>query len=1428
MTGLEEVDEVDIEEAIRLELKALDGLDLLELESTSDESIKSFESIQGDFPVSGTSLEKRRSFFYRGEMCFCPDSVESFMRLLKSRGEKFQLDLDEAENALKFANHSEDNSSAKILVENLEDDEARLTPDFKEKVLLEIEECSEKEEANVFVDEEDEVISSLEETGLNELKKLESKQNDRRDQLEELFNEIREDDRLRHERDETTRVESKRTASEEHKAKMEKNMSLRLKIEEEAKLQKKTIMDLQEQLELEMTKLEKRRKEERMALEKVQREERRKLEVRNERACVIIQKTFRMFRVKAKYGGILKEKREERYEKKLKELKALDEKEKRMIEEGIRKAKEEEEKRLKEVEMEKKRKKAERKERVERSGKEERKYKKETEGNEGLGNKGQETEKENKDRGESELLEKNCNIKDVSFGRSGRDSLFDVNIDDRPADGGNVEEESRPTLDSRECHLVWETLRKNWLKQTTLWSCLSKEQSGSSTSRPKPRRPLSASQNLPTFSTEEILNSLKTPTSLDEIFVINVRDLPPRNFKIMPSCPNVKSLTVQNCGVISAAGFESCKHLLELNLSDNAIQNICCQNLDSLHLVDFKRNQLASIHGLDGCCNVRALLLDDNKITRVGKFSFNRVMHLSLRSNQLITTKGLSTWKYLQILDCSDNHLNRIDELECCPLLSILRLKGNNLQTPPCLSNHVLLREVHLGENSISSLEEFVNNWLPLLQHLYLNDNSLSTVSHMKNFPMLETLDLKNNLITDEENVLNGIAGCQELRVLIVEGNPVVEDKNFRGAIISLLPNLRCLNQEKLKNTLVDDDVRMQSIYHQICCAQILTQDALMKRHKSEMLNCEKEYSADDLVLKRLNLKIRHFKELEDLMIEHRQMHERFSVVGENETFENSIVSIKPESSKKVGEDTSLGEKHLRDTSIQNDNTEGQPYGREYPDRNNESDWNAPSNHVSIQPATITSNNMCGRRKLNDDTLISSSRREKQESSDVLKNVAENHLQIGEQEFLLRQHERPISSDVFDETQSNHICKEPQNSNVTKSILSREKSLHSNTIEMSYVQWQPFHHEAATCIQANLRGYYMRKRYIEAMKTARYTDLDLENDDFDEDVDLNMFDMDEADLENSWVPFDLAPGSGQNNWQSQSLKQQQQIKYRDDYVTNEEDNFQPFAIKKAWASPVCSPDQRIVPPIKAPSTLSEERSPPGVTQRSHRTSELSSEWGFSKSSTAELMMKRANRMKYNALRKKKLTDPEKRLKLFKKTDETNKSHGAQIVKKRKEKPRVDYFSGRQYGDNESPRRDEEESKVKKEMTFSWIYDQAVLLKGQEDEILGDSGGYHNESRTSNKRRVRSPTGISLPRMDPVILAGRNLPLVASAVGNPKASANTSEVADISSGRPHSWHKTTKTHSNPDLSLVGQAKAQSRSAKSNSAEARIVKERSYRL
>ena len=44
---------------------------------------------------------------------------------------------------------------------------------------------------------------------------------------------------------------------------------------------------------------------------------------------------------------------------------------------------------------------------------------------------------------------------------------------------------------------------------------------------------------------------------------------------------------------------------------------------------------------------------------------------------------------------------------------------------PPVLSNHVLLREVHLSENSISSLQLLSEQWLPVLQCLYVDNNRL-------------------------------------------------------------------------------------------------------------------------------------------------------------------------------------------------------------------------------------------------------------------------------------------------------------------------------------------------------------------------------------------------------------------------------------------------------------------------------------------------------------------------------------------------------------------------------------------------------------------------------------------------------------------------------------------------------------------------------
>ena len=63
----------------------------------------------------------------------------------------------------------------------------------------------------------------MEELALKNLKEFEAKQDKRSDQLNSLFNEIKEDDILRHEKEEKMREENLQKANEEHKIKMKEN-----------------------------------------------------------------------------------------------------------------------------------------------------------------------------------------------------------------------------------------------------------------------------------------------------------------------------------------------------------------------------------------------------------------------------------------------------------------------------------------------------------------------------------------------------------------------------------------------------------------------------------------------------------------------------------------------------------------------------------------------------------------------------------------------------------------------------------------------------------------------------------------------------------------------------------------------------------------------------------------------------------------------------------------------------------------------------------------------------------------------------------------------------------------------------------------------------------------------------------------------------
>ena len=190
------------------------------------------------------------------------------------------------------------------------------------------------------------------------------------------------------------------------------------------------------------------------------------------------------------------------------------------------------------------------------------------------------------------------------------------------------------------------------------------------------------------------------------------------------NCQNIGSLEELDLSknqLTSVNGLDGCSNLRSLKLDGNKITRIgttCHHYHLSLIPIIITIIMIITIINITIVVIMIMALLPWNIVHInafiIGSYTSNKVMHLSLRNNQLITTKvrtlkfltnevnymvafsiestnivplsflvclqGVSQMKYIQTLDCSNNFLNHVEQLESCPLLRIIKLRGNNLQ----------------------------------------------------------------------------------------------------------------------------------------------------------------------------------------------------------------------------------------------------------------------------------------------------------------------------------------------------------------------------------------------------------------------------------------------------------------------------------------------------------------------------------------------------------------------------------------------------------------------------------------------------------------------------------------------------------------------------------------------------------------------------
>uniref|UniRef100_A0A4W2D915 Uncharacterized protein n=1 Tax=Bos indicus x Bos taurus TaxID=30522 RepID=A0A4W2D915_BOBOX len=718
--------------------------------------------------------------------------------------------------------------------------------------------------------------------------------------------------------------------------------------------------------------------------------------------------------------------------------------------------------------------------------------------------------------------------------------------------------------------------------------------------------------------------------TLQQVATITFQDLPGCSLSTLAECPNLQFLSLRRCGLTSLHSLSNCKRLKYIDAQENHIETINCENLENLCIVLLNKNQLTSLHGLDGCTNIQSLELSHNKITRIGGLeSLKNLQQLIVDHNQLISTTGLCDTPTLMYLDCSHNHLTEVEGIEQCGLLQILKLQGNYLSELPFLGNHVLLRELHLDDNSISTVETFSSYWLPLLQILTISQNSLTKIAPLFHFVSLEKLDVSNNCLSDLTSAIKWFDACFSLHELSLTGNPLLQEINWRHSLLKILPALRILNGEMLTSCTE----RHTEGHHQLelehflehCQSQIREFNLLSEKYITGDRNIFTLDVAQNLCY--------YFKKLMTLSNECRCVHEHGDVSmtrrGESEAQQNHLPPTHSDSKQQNRVlYSSANEYKLNSPDI------------------SEKWMDSGSSHSSSTNPSLCEDT----KERNQEEIVDQKREDSKTSSFPSKRIP--FIETVRTRFLLENcqntehHEKIMAAMVIQAYWRGYIVRrqihfsaklhpatigpltsKPNSCIENQTILKKEKV--KNTVNI-----QEQKEKAAILIQAVWKGFLLRKKLTTALEAIKNEESEEEY----EEIDLEDFTFDEAALEKEWLALDSA------RFPSQTLLLPNQLhwpkfsgilKYDDTSLNL------PSHPAQAW---LCNEKENVLSSEHTQfNSRSENRTlsrlPEAKTSRksllkSEKEEKISEEWGFKDISTAQQMLKRAQKMKSKKLRKK--------------------------------------------------------------------------------------------------------------------------------------------------------------------------------------------------
>ncbi|XP_034542379.1 leucine-rich repeat and IQ domain-containing protein 1 [Notolabrus celidotus] len=852
----------------------------------------------------------------------------------------------------------------------------------------------------------------------------------------------------------------------------------------------------------------------------------------------------------------------------------------------------------------------------------------------------------------------------------------------------NQEERPSSVSDSLPAYLPEHTEQKrlSWMKECVPWSKLSlqnrRKQKASHRGGRGTRRAVEAGSLTPLCS--DFLLQSTGWKSLKEVTTVTLEDLPGCSLSTLSQCAQLQSLTLRRCGLRSLEGVNQLSQLCYIDLQENKISFIDCENLMSLRVLKLGHNKLTSIHGLTGAENVEVLELSHNSITRIaGLESMKRLQKLSLDHNQLISTKGLKDVYTLLHLNCSHNHLVRVEGVENSALLNTLDLRGNSLTEPPSLNNQVLLRELHLDDNSISSLQGLADCWVPLLQHLSVAQNRITQLPSMSDAVSLANLDLRFNCLSELQNVSENLEGCQFLRELHLTGNPLQQESGWRSTLQKALPGLRSIDDQETDSFLSPPAVQQLSLasgsFLALCQAQLQQTHDVQQQHSRELSEAPSPLDA-------VKLSCRHFAEALQLAVDQRFAHE----YGDTSVADIPKAAGQTTDKKTLNVAGTKAEERTEEREIKC--TRNVPPVVQSRDNIRRSDWTsgeksaAESQHRTFSGPTAS--------RANSDSINTSATKEKTSSL---------HLEVAS---VSNQHDLNLQNKAAVMIQQLWRKYKQKCGNIRRPSTAEKGGGDGGKPEESGPALinRSVQDYAATVIQAVWRGFTLRRRLASAL--AAVTCSDTGEDDTFEEVDVDEFVFDEAALEEHWTPLWEDPPS-----RSYTVSEQQLTLKLPEPSQHALPSQPVWRSKQAWVDEEqedCG-GQRVSPVSSVRmKPLASTPVPRGLTERSEKILE---EWGFTHSHTALMMLKRAQKMKSKKQQQRKRSDPSALQFSFRNCSYQMDPAGAQ--NRRAKNKRCDI----QVGEVElGLQLAEKMERVKQERAQQWLHTQAALADRDSESV----------------------------------------------------------------------------------------------------------------